>query len=109
MTKPTANLPPVILLGGMTNALSVARSLGRTGVTVYAINWHTAAVRYSRYCRFLPVPWNGNDEESWTRYLLGRDSDPLRGAILLAGSDLGIEIIADHREQLQDKFILDES
>jgi D-aspartate ligase len=109
MTKATANLPPVILLGGMTNALSIARSLGRMGVKVYAINWHTAAVRYSRYCHFLPVPWNGNDEESWTRYLLGSDSDPLRGAILLAGSDLGIEIIADHREKLQDKFILDES
>jgi predicted ATP-grasp superfamily ATP-dependent carboligase len=109
MTKASATLPPVVLLGGSTNALSIARSLGRTGVKVYAINWHTAAVRYSRYCHWLPVPWNGNDQESWTSYLLGPESDSLRGAVLLAGSDQGIEIIADHREKLQAKFILDES
>jgi predicted ATP-grasp superfamily ATP-dependent carboligase len=109
MTKETHTLPPAIILGGTTNALSVARSLGRAGVKVHAINWSAAPVRYSRYCHWLPVPWNGNDQESWARYLLGPESNRLGGAVLLAASDQAIELIADHRERLEARFILDES
>ncbi len=98
---------PVIILGGGANALSVARSLCRRGVKVYALNEESAYVRYSRSCRWLKV--RGHSPDSWTRFLLGPDSDGFRGALLLACSDQGIEIIAHHREKLAARFLLDDS
>jgi len=50
------NLPPVIVLGGRANALSVARQIGRLGAAVYALNEPGAFVGYSRYCRQIPAP-----------------------------------------------------
>ena len=74
--KSTSGHPaPVILLGGAANALSVARCLGRRGVRVYALNDHYSHVRYSRFARYLPAPWMGSDEATWTAYLLGPQSD----------------------------------
>lgn len=109
MKSNSDHLPPVIVLGGGMNALSIARSLGRRGVRVYALNEPTSHVRYSRYCRYIRVRNAGTQQESWTRFLLGRESDYLRGAVLLTGSDTGLEIIIAHRDELAQKFILDES
>ena len=102
-------LPPVIILDGGANALSIARSLGRSGVKVFAISEPTSHVRYSRYCQWIPLPHDGNLEESWTRYLLGPESDALGGSVLLTGSDAGIEYIAHHRAALARRFRLDDS
>jgi predicted ATP-grasp superfamily ATP-dependent carboligase len=99
--------PPVVLLGGGANALSAARSLGRAGVEVFIINDDTAYVRYSRYVQ--PIEAAGSDPDSWARFLTGRASDTLRGAVLLACSDDGIELIARHRDELSARFLLDES
>ncbi|MGE5756004.1 MAG: hypothetical protein ACM35G_09870, partial [Planctomycetaceae bacterium] len=99
--------PPVILLGGGSNALSVARSLGRAGAEVYALDDDTAYVRYSRYCRRIPVP--GEAPDSWARFLLGPRSAPWEGAVLLACSDPALALIAEHRAALAAKFRLDES
>ncbi|MDB5300111.1 MAG: hypothetical protein JWO87_1774 [Phycisphaerales bacterium] len=103
--------PPVIILGGRANALSVARSLGRLGAKVYAINERNAFVGHSRYCRQIDVPVSRKGEEAreWARFLLGDDAGHLRGAILMACSDEGIEVITDHRDALAQRFILDES
>jgi len=57
-------LPPVIILGGEANALSVARDLGRMGVRVYAMGEADSTVRASRYCTWLDVPVEGGVEES---------------------------------------------
>jgi predicted ATP-grasp superfamily ATP-dependent carboligase len=100
-------LPGAIILGGGANALSVARSLGRAGVEVYAINEDTAYVRYSRHCRWLEVP--GDAPDSWARFLLGPESNWLQGSVLLACSDDAIAIIASHRPELSARFRLDES
>jgi predicted ATP-grasp superfamily ATP-dependent carboligase len=100
--------PPVILLGGAANALSVARCLGRAGIPVYALNAPTEHVRYSRYCRWLPVAGRGRPEDAWTEYLLGPESDALRGAVLLACCDPGIEVVVRHRRELAARFVLDE-
>src|SRR5262245_26804272 len=89
-TAPGTELPPVILLGGGANALSVVRSLAGAGVSVYAINEPDAYVRYSRHCRWLPVPVDGDVEDSWARFLLGPECDHLQGAVLLACGDAGI-------------------
>jgi predicted ATP-grasp superfamily ATP-dependent carboligase len=46
---------------------------------------------------------------AWEQFLLGSRSDSLRGAVLLACSDAGIQLIADRREELAGRFLLDES
>src|SRR5437879_866154 len=98
MRTDSAILPPAILIGGAATALSIARCLGRRGIRVFCLNEHQAPVRHSRFCRWLPVPWVGSNDASWTRFLLGPDAEPLRGAVLLAASDEGIEIIAHNRQ-----------
>jgi D-aspartate ligase len=45
--------------------------------------------------------------EPWAAYLLGCESDHLRGSVLLAASDEAIELIAEHRQSLSEKFKLD--
>jgi predicted ATP-grasp superfamily ATP-dependent carboligase len=102
-------MPPAILLGGGANALSVARRLSALGVIVYAINEDDAYVRHSRCCRWIAVPTTGGLEASWARFLLGAESDHLRGAVLLACSDAAITVLSMHREQLTTRFLLDES
>lgn len=101
--------PPAIVLGGGANALSVARSLGRRGVAVHAINDWSSYVRRSRYCRWVALPDEGPREAVWSDFLLGPASDCLRGAVLLACSDEGIQCIANHRERLLEKYRLDDS
>lgn len=101
----TGALPPAILLGGGANALSVARSLGQAGVRVYALNYPSEYVCYSRYCTWIPRA----SEPDWAEFLLGSASDALRGAVLLACSDAGIELLMEHRSQLAQKFLLDDS
>lgn len=106
MARPDGSLPPVILLGGSCNALSVARSLGRAGVKVFALTSPDAPVRHSRYCTMLEVP-GGKDVSAWGPYLLGPESDHLRGAVVLACSDAELEYIAHNRERLAAKYLLD--
>ena len=101
--------PPVIVLGGEANALSVVRSLGRRGVRTYAMGDAESVVRRSRYCQWIAPPLEGGFEASWARWLLGSESDHLKGAIVLACGDAGIRVIARHRDALLKRFILDES
>src|SRR3954470_24610464 len=68
--------PPVIILGGGANALSVARSIGRLGAAVYALNEPNAFVQHSRFCRQIHVPIRTGEDRgaAWARYLLGTQS-----------------------------------
>src|SRR5438105_11062910 len=103
-------LPPALIVGGDHNALSIARSLGAAGIQVYAINHPQAAVKYSRFCKWINLPIRSAvAPETWAAYLLGDESDHLRGAVLLAGSDEAIELIAENRQVLSEKFTLDVS
>jgi D-aspartate ligase len=101
--------PPVLILGGEANALSVARNLGRDGVEVYFLGATDSYVRHSRHCKSIDVPRQGSLEDSWERFLLGPESDELKGAIVLACSDAGIRVILRNREALLRRFRLDES
>lgn len=103
------HLPPVVLLGGDANALSVARSLSREGVAVHAIGPPNSPVRWSRFCSWISTKTQDDVQESWTRFLLGLESEHLRGSVLLSCCDDGIELIAQHRESLSQKFKLDDS
>jgi D-aspartate ligase len=103
--------PAVILLDGEANALSVARSLGRRGITVYSISSPEEYVRYSRYCRWLAVESGPVDrrESEWKQFLLGPAAEVHKGSILLACSDAALVFIAHHRQELSERFLLDES
>lgn len=101
--------PPAIILGGEANALSVARNLGRMGVTVYGMGEPESVVGRSRYCNWVSPPSDGDLEASWARRLLGSESEPLRGAVLLSCSDAGIRVIARHRDELLKRYVLDDS
>ncbi len=104
------DLTPVVLLGGAANAVSVARSLGRLGAAVHVINEPGSFVRYSRYARCLEVPAAPGDEaRAWTDYLLSSKAEFLRGAVLLTCCDAGLELIATHRTELSQRFLLDDS
>lgn len=102
-------LPPVIIVGGEANALSVVRDLGQLGITVYAIGEPDSSVRSSRYCHWIDVPVEGSQEESWARYLLGAEAELLRGAVVLSCSDAGIQVLVRYRDQLLPRYRLDDS
>ncbi len=48
-----------------------------------------------------------NVEDAWASFLLSNASDSLRGGVLLACCDAGIQVIARHRQKLAEKFLLD--
>lgn len=98
--------PPAIILGGDENALSVARNLAGAGVPVYLINRPQAPVRYTRFGSWLREA--GSNPREWASYLLGARSARLAGAVLFAGSDEAIELIAENHEALSAKFRLEE-
>jgi D-aspartate ligase len=106
-TRVARRLPPVILLGGDSNALSIARSLGRLGVRVYALHEAEAPVVRSRYCTWLGPRRQANGPAAWARFLLGPAAAPLHGAVLLACSDDEVEFLARQRTRLAAKFRLD--
>lgn len=99
---------PAIVLGGSQNGLSVARNLARHGIEVFAINFPYEAVRFSRYARYIHV---GSDcgPKAWEPFLLGCESDHLRGSVLLPCSDEAISIIINNYAVLSRKFLLEET
>jgi D-aspartate ligase len=103
----TRTLAPVIVLGGAANALSVARNLAHQGIEVVAVNYPHEAVRFSRRARFVRLD-DGYSPKTWERFLLGRESDYLRGSVLLACGDEAISIIVDNHAALSQKFLLEE-
>jgi D-aspartate ligase len=106
-TRRIAAPSPVVVLGGSDNALSIARSLGRRGIPVSAINVAGADIRHSRYSTWIELAGNDPFETRLERFLCSRASDDLRGSVLLAASDEPLEVLARNRAALQDKFLLD--
>ncbi len=99
-------MTPVVVLGGAANAVSVARSLGRAGAAVHVLCEPGAYVRHSRFCRPIDV---AGGVDAWADFLLGPAAVNLQGAVLLSCSDIGIELIAAHRDALAARFLLDDS
>jgi D-aspartate ligase len=102
-----ASLPPVIILGGEANALSVARDLGREGIRVYLLCGAGAVCRHSRSCDWIETTNGKTPEEQWSRFLLSPASDELVGAVVLSCSDAGLQVLIKHGEQLKRRFRLD--
>ena len=92
--------PPAIILGGRGTAVPVARSLGRAGISVYALGARSDAARFSRYCEtFVDLGAGEGVQERWLSWLLR--SAP-RGSVLLPCADDGLELIARHRALLSE-------
>jgi D-aspartate ligase len=104
MNRRTSRLPPGLILDGGANALSVARDLGRMGVSVFAIGPRDSVVKHSRYCQWIPID---EGEDAWAEFLLGPESDHLTGAVVLACGDAAIQVLIRHRRALLERFRLD--
>ena len=101
-------LPPAILAGAnMVTAMSLIRSLAGAGVDVRLLCRPGAVPSYSRYARRLPADGPGPQADLWLRYLLGPESDDLRGAVLLACNDDALELLLERRDALAEKYRLD--
>jgi D-aspartate ligase len=92
--------PPAILLGGLANAVSVARSLASQGIPVYALGRGTwAGIQYSRSIReFFRAP-SDDPQRGWLGWL-ERGAPRLPGAVLLPCEDDALELIALNRRSL---------
>jgi len=92
-------LPPAVLLGGTANAVSAARSLATTGVTVYALGARSDPVRFSRHCHYFVDVGAGDGLQE--RYLGWLERAPAR-AVILPCADDGLELVARHRARLEE-------
>ncbi len=100
-----AEKPPVILLGGDINALSVARRLAPVGVHVYVLGTSLTMALASRHVHGIEFPRSPDPAHAWLQWL----ADPktaLDGAIVLPCSDDGITLLAHHGEQLRQRYRL---
>ena len=88
--------PPAVVLGGTVTALSVARSLWEAGVQVHVLDRRDSPARMSRQ-RASFVDVGGPDMQD--RMLDWLETAP-EGAVVLAGSDDGLELIARHGAEL---------
>jgi predicted ATP-grasp superfamily ATP-dependent carboligase len=99
------SLPPVILLGGENNVLSVAHSLSKAGVTVYAINRPEVSAARSRYIILLSTPGDRAKVETWRDYLLSPASDFLKGAVVLCMSDEAIKLVVENWTAFSARYV----
>lgn len=100
--------PPVVMLGGDVNALSICRRLSSQGIKVYAIGQPNSPAKDSRFAEWVCVPGDATPQ-NWARFLLCQESDALEGAVLLAVSDDAIEVMAEYRDLLEQKYLLDDA
>jgi D-aspartate ligase len=89
---------PVILLGGDTTAVSVARSLGRAGISVDALGGRLDPVRRSRHVdQYVDLGTDRDVQERWLDWLTTA-AEP--GSVLLPCADEGLELVACNRDRL---------
>jgi D-aspartate ligase len=93
-----AESPPVYVLGGLENALSVARSLHARGVEVHAASSANSPVRYSRRRRSFQVV-EGDVAAGWLEWLARAD----RPGLVFPCSDEALEMVAHHRGALANR------
>ncbi len=89
--------PPAVILGGITNALSVARGLGTIGVRAHAVGPPNSPVSASRHCAAFMAISGPNVQQETFDWLL--NSAP-RGAVLLPCDDDSLELVVQRRREL---------
>lgn len=107
--SPAAARPAAVVLGGSSNSLSVARSLGKQGIEVHGLGDGAGgqALSRSRFVReYLAPPASGSVTDGWDAWL---KQGPV-GAVLLPCSDIALEYLATHRDRLAGEgYLLPES
>ena len=99
----------VLVLGGRENALAILRSLSKKGITVNISATHNAHVLRSHYCaNKYPIPASTSAIDYWKDLLITNAKTPLQNNILFACNDDAIEFLYQHREQLEENYILDD-
>ena len=102
--------PPLLLLGGLENTVSIARSLGRKNIPVEISARASSPALRSRFCRArYIIPPEESPEAYWGRLLLGGDKPDLHGSVVLACADDAIAFLAKHHDQLAKRYVLDDS
>jgi D-aspartate ligase len=97
--KTDPSLRPAVVLNGEATALPLVRRLGREGVEVHALGSEGDAVRHSRFARFVDLGSGDGVQERWLEWLA---SSAPPGAVVLAASDHGVEMIARNRPRLEE-------
>ena len=93
-------LAPAVILGSTGSALSLTRSLGRTGVGVTVLgSGSRSPVAASRYCsQFVEIEGGEGVIERWHEWL---DRQGPAGAVLLPPGDEGLELVIRRRASLE--------
>jgi predicted ATP-grasp superfamily ATP-dependent carboligase len=93
-------LPPALILGEGLNALAVARSLGRRGVSVMAIEPGRRSISSeSRYLEVIPFPHTGNRGEELLN-VVHRVSDQVGSPlVLIPTGDRDVRFLSQYRHR----------
>lgn len=98
--------PAVVIPADRPASLAVARSLGRRGVPVYAVDADPLAIGMaSRYVKPVPVPGGSDDERTRLRLLLGLGRKLDQKAVLYPISDDAVLLCSANREELQEHYL----
>lgn len=102
---PIDTTTPVILLGGASNGVTVARNLGRLGVPIIGVGSLDAPALRSKYCRRVIALAEGRTvREHWRHVLLSGQYPEIEGAIVFAFDDESLQFMDDHREALAARY-----
>lgn len=105
----SANSPPVLVLGGQENTLSLCRSLGKRGIEVYISVSQLSPVVSSRFCkRTYCYSAQVSPAGFWCTLLLKENHPELKGCVLLPCSDEAVEFMCRHRDALQAQYLVDD-
>ena len=109
MPSVSDRLPPVIFMGGGScTCPSLAVWGAAASASMYSLTRTPMPASRATPVTSPCAGWAAT-AASWKAFLLGPESDYLRGAAVLTGDDAGVELIAHNRERLLEKFLLDDS
>lgn len=107
--KKNCSSPPVLVLGGEENAISIARSFGRRKIPVIICATEGCFAFKSRYCSTaLVIPKGESQKSYWDIFLLTDKCPQLTGAVIFPGNDEAVEYLAMKRHLLKQRFIIDD-
>jgi predicted ATP-grasp superfamily ATP-dependent carboligase len=106
VSRPSEHSVAVVAKCGWVNGLAAIRSLGRRGVEVVALDYHSGALGFeSRYATPLLCPDPLEDEDGFVALLLELGDVLERPAPIFPTNDEMLNAIARHQETLGERFL----
>ncbi len=93
-----------IILGGTASALSVARSLGRRGLSVLMLNTERYLGTFTRYARFVQLPPVQDFPDLWLEIFAYLGKQLGAGTPMFVTTDAHTRFVAQHQASLQRCF-----